>query len=202
VPKAKEALLKFSDGTRLNIHLKEDSISVIPLDRGLKVEVRLTFEKGKAFYNVSGGAFGLVIDNRSRPLLESRGSKERITLIEKWLKEINSKIDFDLEGDSKDKKKEEKGEVKEDIPAEPLKKEMPKEVPKAGVEPLKEEDKKQEELPKEKERKRKLLPAIKPKLLPKMPKKSFLRFPKPSRPFSKNKDKEADNAEKPKVDNN
>ncbi len=104
VPQAKEILLKFLDGTRLNINLEPNSISVIPLDKGLKVEAKIIFEKGKSFFNVSGGTFGLVVDNRSRPLLKNRGSKERITLIEKWLKEINSKIDFNIDSNLKPKK--------------------------------------------------------------------------------------------------
>jgi len=95
IPNATEIDLKFPEGDNLKVSLESDSISVIPLDKETKVEVKATGnDKKSEYFKCSGGAFGLVVDNRLRPLLKDKDSKERLNSIEKWEKEINSTVNF------------------------------------------------------------------------------------------------------------
>jgi hypothetical protein len=94
VPGAERLELTEPSGNTLNINLKEDSISVVPFDRKNTVQAKIFSGKENYFVEVSGGDMGLVIDNRVRPLLHDKSSKKRISLIDKWVKEISSKVDL------------------------------------------------------------------------------------------------------------
>lgn len=95
VPGAREVEIKTTSGAPLKINLNTNSVSVVPFDNESSVDIKVKFDKKTKFIKVSGGDLGLVIDNRLRPLLSDKNSKQRIALIEKWLNEISSKIIFD-----------------------------------------------------------------------------------------------------------
>ena len=96
VPGAHKASLKFTDGDSLTVNLEKDSISVIPLNKENKIDVKVEIFGSKPVYlKCSGGEFGLIVDNRSRPLLINENSKKRVANVERWLREINSNIKFD-----------------------------------------------------------------------------------------------------------
>jgi hypothetical protein len=94
VPKCTKVEFKYNSGPALVINLRPDSISVIPFDKQDKIQAKVFFDKGDKIMNVTGGDLGLVVDNRSRPLLRDKSSKQRISSIERWVKEISSKVDI------------------------------------------------------------------------------------------------------------
>lgn len=97
VPGAEEIEIKNNTALPLKVNLAQNSISVIPFNRENLVDIKVKFDKKSKIVKVSGGELGLVIDNRVRPLLSDKNSKQRVALIEKWLSEISSKENFEKE---------------------------------------------------------------------------------------------------------
>lgn len=84
----------YEDGTSTRAEIKHGALEVIPLPAGQKAEVRLQplhrFDvRGKpglgCAFHARGGAFGLVIDARGRPLRLPGEATRRADLYRKWL---------------------------------------------------------------------------------------------------------------------
>lgn len=97
VPGATKVEFKESpESTNLLVNLEKDSISVIPYEKSDQIDLRVTTKDNKTkFLKVQGGDLGLIVDNRERPLLQNQNAKQRFLLLEKWLKDLSSKVNLD-----------------------------------------------------------------------------------------------------------
>lgn len=113
VPKLKDLTLVFEDGENLEMDLSENSVSVVPLDKNNKVKAKFKLEGKDWLIEINGGRFGLIIDNRDRPLLIGSNAKERVELVDKWYAEINSKVDIEEVREKNKKKDQQTDELKD-----------------------------------------------------------------------------------------
>ena len=92
--------IKQEDGTETNIDVKYGSIEVIPASLGQKVELRVLplqrFDIGMGGpgrggrLRVIGGALGIVIDARGRPLMLPENPNQRQELLKKWARVLGA----------------------------------------------------------------------------------------------------------------
>lgn len=94
IPESTSVSIMFSDSSNIEIDLSPNSLSVIPLDKSDLVTVNYKLNGKVTPINASGGKYGLIIDNRKRPLLRDLSQSARAELIDKWRSEIDSKVDL------------------------------------------------------------------------------------------------------------
>jgi len=94
IPESGNMELVFSDDSKIELKLIENSVSVVPLNKGDTVNVYQKLSGKEVIIEATGGKYGLIVDNRKRPLLSNLSNKERLELILRWEKEMNSKVDL------------------------------------------------------------------------------------------------------------
>lgn len=94
-PGAQEISLKFPSGEEVKSKLKPNDLAIIPLNKNSIADLKVIKNSEAQYYKVSGGEYGLVVDNRTRPLLKNINQKDRIITIENWLSNLSSVLSFD-----------------------------------------------------------------------------------------------------------
>ena len=84
---------KLADGTPIDLEVKHGSLEMIPLPQGQKASIQIRPSRGVGLpgtqggiykADVEGGALGLIIDARGRPITLSPDMHKRRTQVQQW----------------------------------------------------------------------------------------------------------------------